>query len=120
MDNNDHELDPRVVRTRKLLRDAFIELVIEKGYHNLSIKDLTERATLNRVTFYLHYRDKKNFLEETIASFLEELVAGQELPHKDQELFSYDQTHQAAADIFRYVAKHSEFFEAMLVRDRYS
>lgn len=117
MDNSNNELDPRVIRTRKLLREAFIELVIEKGYHDLTIKDLTERATLNRVTFYLHYRDKKDFLEETIASFLEELIAQQELPHRKHQLFSYQQTKQAAADIFQFVSKNSQFFTAMLVRD---
>ena len=117
MDHSNHEQDPRVIRTRKLLREAFIELVIEQGYHKTTIKDITERATLNRVTFYLHYKDKSEFLENIIAGFLQELVAQQQLPQKVAQLLSFQQTNQAAADIFHFVSQHSEFFTAMLVRD---
>jgi AcrR family transcriptional regulator len=117
MDHRNQEQDPRVIRTRKLLREAFIELVIEQGYHKTTIKDITERATLNRVTFYLHFKDKQEFLEKIISGFLQELVAQQQLPQKKEHLLSYQQTHQAAADIFHFVSQHGEFFKAMLVRD---
>src|SRR5205807_1741174 len=47
-------VDPRVKRTRKLLQQAFIELFQEKGFASISIQDITERATVNRATFYAH------------------------------------------------------------------
>lgn len=47
--------DLRVVRTRKLIRDAFMDMVGEVGVARITVKDLTERAGINRKTFYLHF-----------------------------------------------------------------
>ena len=54
--------DRRVRRTRKLLQDAFISLVIEKGYEKTTIQDILDRADVGRSTFYVHYRDKEALL----------------------------------------------------------
>src|SRR5207245_2778046 len=56
-------VDPRVKRTRKLLQQAFIELFQEKGFAAISIQDITERATVNRATFYAHFPDKYALLD---------------------------------------------------------
>jgi AcrR family transcriptional regulator len=54
--------DRRVLRTRKLLHDAFLSLVIEKGYEKTTIQDILDRADIGRSTFYAHYRDKAGLL----------------------------------------------------------
>ena len=51
----DKKSDLRVVRTRKLIRDAFMDMVGEVGVARITVKDLTERAGINRKTFYLHF-----------------------------------------------------------------
>jgi AcrR family transcriptional regulator len=56
------EQDRRVRRTRKLLHDAFISLVLEKGYEKTTIQDILDRADVGRSTFYAHYRDKEALL----------------------------------------------------------
>src|ERR1700681_4588461 len=56
--------DVRVRRTRKLLQQAFIELTMEKGFAALTVRDITERAMVNRSTFYRHYLDKYDLLEQ--------------------------------------------------------
>jgi AcrR family transcriptional regulator len=56
------EQDRRVRRTRKLLHDAFLSLVGEKGYEKLTIQDILDRADIGRSTFYVHYRDKESLL----------------------------------------------------------
>jgi AcrR family transcriptional regulator len=58
--------DRRVRRTRKLLHDAFLELVLEKGYEKTTIQDILDRADVGRSTFYGHFRDKEALL---MASF---------------------------------------------------
>jgi AcrR family transcriptional regulator len=55
--------DPRVRRTRQLLQNAFMELMEEKGFAAISIQDITERATVNRGTFYAHFADKYALLD---------------------------------------------------------
>lgn len=59
-------LDPRVRRTRKLLHDAFHSLLAEKEYPAISVQDITERATVNRATFYAHYADKQALVEQVL------------------------------------------------------
>lgn len=62
----EEKLDPRIKRTRKLIQQAFNELLAEKGFGNITVQDVTERAEVNRATFYAHYPDKFALLEETI------------------------------------------------------
>jgi len=56
--------DPRVKRTRQLLLQAFISLLEEgRTIHSIRVADITERATVNRATFYAHFEDKYALLE---------------------------------------------------------
>lgn len=54
--------DRRVRRTQKLLKESLVELMSEKEFKDITIKDITERADLNRGTFYLHYTDTYGLL----------------------------------------------------------
>ena len=56
--------DPRVLRTRQLIREAFSILLQKKGFDAITIKDIAQRAAINRATFYAHYEDKYALLEE--------------------------------------------------------
>lgn len=67
-------IDRRVNRTRRLLRQSLMALVVEKGYDSVTIEDITERAELGRTTFYLHYRDKEELLLESIDTIADELT----------------------------------------------
>jgi AcrR family transcriptional regulator len=58
--------DLRVRRTRKLLQQALIEGAVEKGFAALTVRDITRRAMVNRSTFYRHYIDKYDLLEQHI------------------------------------------------------
>lgn len=59
--------DPRVTRTRNLILGAFTELLIEKGFQSLTVQDITEKAGINRATFYKkHFTDKYALLNYSI------------------------------------------------------
>jgi len=65
------KIDRRIKRTHRLVRDAFIELVLEKGYDGVRIEDIIERADVARTTFYTHFRDKGDLLQFVVDSFRE-------------------------------------------------
>jgi AcrR family transcriptional regulator len=65
--------DRRVRRTRKLLHEAFLSLVIEKGYEKTTIQDILDRADVGRSTFYVHYRDKEALLTASFDGIREQL-----------------------------------------------
>ena len=58
--------DLRVIKTKKIIKSTFMELVQTIGYQRITIKDLCEKALINRNTFYLHYKDKDSLLKEII------------------------------------------------------
>jgi AcrR family transcriptional regulator len=69
--------DPRVKRTRKLLLDAFYELTAEKEMRDITVQDVTERATVNRATFYAHFRDKDALMDAALRGLVNKaLTAG--------------------------------------------
>ena len=59
-------IDPRVKRTRKLLLDAFLSVMAEKSFDEITVQDITARATVNRATFYAHFVDKYALVDELI------------------------------------------------------
>lgn len=59
--------DRRVERTRTLLQDALVAMIIEKGYEDTTIQDIIDRANVGRATFYAHFADKDNLLLSRLA-----------------------------------------------------
>lgn len=63
----EEKLDPRVKRTRSLILQAFSDLLAEKGFESITVQDVTERAQVNRATFYAHFADKYALLDAFIS-----------------------------------------------------
>jgi AcrR family transcriptional regulator len=59
--------DRRVRRTRAALREAIKDLIVERGWDGFSVQDLCERADVGRSTFYLHFADKEEVLDDGFA-----------------------------------------------------
>ncbi len=64
-------VDPRITRTRKLIREALVALLAEKNFESVTVQDIAERATVNRATFYAHFTDKFALLDAMIREDLE-------------------------------------------------
>jgi AcrR family transcriptional regulator len=58
--------DPRVKRTRQLLKQALSDLLAEKPFQDITVQDVADRATVNRVTFYAHFEDKYDLISAWI------------------------------------------------------
>ncbi|OPA79074.1 TetR family transcriptional regulator [Paenibacillus selenitireducens] len=62
--------DPRVLRTRKLIMDSFIELSGKKEFKDITVKDITSEAKINRATFYYHFEDIYDLLDKILSEVL--------------------------------------------------
>jgi AcrR family transcriptional regulator len=72
--NPDEKLDPRVKRTRGLILRSFESLLAEKGFETISVQDVTDKAEINRATFYAHFQDKYALLDYSISQmFMQEI-----------------------------------------------
>lgn len=63
-------LDPRQERTRAALRDALVDLLTEREFDAISVSQLCRRAGIARPTFYLHYKEKGDILQDHVEQFL--------------------------------------------------
>lgn len=69
------KIDRRIRRTQQLLHEALINLILEKGYEDITVQDIIDRADVGRSTFYAHFLDKDDlFIKgfEHLRSLLEE------------------------------------------------
>lgn len=71
--------DRRVARTKRTLRRALSQLIEERhGIDNVTVAQITERADLNRGTFYAHYADKNDLLRSAEDEFLAQVTSMQQ------------------------------------------
>ncbi|MDB4973523.1 MAG: Transcriptional regulator [Myxococcaceae bacterium] len=66
--------DRRVARTQRLLREALLSLILEKGWDEVSVQDVCERADVGRSTFYVHFGDKEELLLSGFDFFQRDLL----------------------------------------------
>lgn len=70
--------DPRVIRTRQLIIEAFASLINKQDFNSITISEISKKATINRATFYAHFPDKyaliDSFLSDTFIEFVQERV----------------------------------------------
>ncbi|GAB4579533.1 MAG: TetR/AcrR family transcriptional regulator C-terminal domain-containing protein [Anaerolineales bacterium] len=103
--------DLRVRRTRILLQKALVELTIEKGFAEVTVSDLTERAMVNRSTFYRHYLDKYDLLRHYITELTDLIDAqGGETSSRDQP----DQPRAGLVRILKHIQQNADFYRVML------
>jgi AcrR family transcriptional regulator len=64
----------RVSRTKAAIEDAFVQLLLERGYDRVAVEDITARADLARATFYAHYPNKEAVLFSVSNRLTEDLM----------------------------------------------
>lgn len=99
----------RVRRTQKLLREALIELIEERGFEALTVAEITERAMVSRAAFYRNYQDKYDLVEQIFEEAMSALLnavgeLGREHPAEVWVAF------------FEHIAEYERLYRALLGR----
>ena len=79
--------DRRVLRTKKNIRQTFLQLLSEKSLTQLTVKELSEQADINRKTFYMYYSNIEDILSELEDELVQKLVLVFEKELFDREVF---------------------------------
>ena len=95
--------DRRVRRTKKMLTQALTQLMQEKQIKEITVKELTDLADMNRGTFYLYYRDVYDMLEKLEDSMFEALDSIAALHETDA---ARQETKPILLDVFRFKFLH--------------
>jgi AcrR family transcriptional regulator len=105
-----NKLDRRVIRTRRLLRDALMELILEKSYDKVTVQEITERANVGRATFYLHYPGgKEELLLRNLGEIYDDLVL--RIKQRKREAFMSGRPSLVA---FEHAAEHQDLYLVLL------
>ncbi len=107
------KLDRRQQRTRRMLRDALISLIVERGFDSLTIQDITDRADLRRATFYLHYATKEELLMTVLRETFDELVQQME-PLRQADALGGKTQVETYAVMLRHVAENAHLYSVIL------
>jgi len=105
--------------TKKLLKNAFIDLILENNdVHAITISEITDRADFNRGTFYIHYQDKINLLEELYQDAIEGIDQAIKKPYRNKSKVFLNEVIPSNKLIFEYIEKHKMLFKALdLIED---
>jgi AcrR family transcriptional regulator len=109
------KVDRRIQRTKNLLRKSILALVLERGYEVLTIEDITEHANLGRTTFYLHYKDKKELLLDSLNEIIEDVF---QTIYSAENLKKWEEEGIDPRKIlFTYAAENADLFRLLFHRE---
>ena len=98
--------DRRVGRTRKALKEALTDLILEKGYEAVTVQDVIDRADIGRSTFYAHFVDKDDLLMAILADL--------EVPGPDTTRWTPDDPAFGwTLELFRHFGSGKRLFKAV-------
>jgi AcrR family transcriptional regulator len=106
------QLDRRVQRTRKSLREALMALILEEGYDEISIQDITEKANLGRATFYLHFKDKDELLLEVMDQLIEDFLG--RVPQLTEAHWRLEDT-KTIVKLFDFAAEYFDLYRILII-----
>jgi len=114
-------LDRRIRRTQKLLGEALIALALEKGYKNITIQDVTERADIGYRTYFRHYAGLDELFIDVAQDRLNELYEMLDLPQAYEEVEDPILVfHRSGEALFRHIQENPKIFRALLLDESLS
>lgn len=112
---NEKKNNRSIRRTQKLLKDCLIRLMRQKPISKITIKELTDAADLNRGTFYLHYKDIYDLLEQIETEMFDEFV---EISKTHQLQDNNCRPYPLLLDLFSFLEQNKEFVQLILIENK--
>jgi AcrR family transcriptional regulator len=108
--------DLRIIRTKKSIRKAFLNLLKEKNYNKITIQDIAEEAMINRNTFYLHYLDKDDLLDQLSSECLNKLKESMNASININVIddLGYDEFYEINKKVFKAIEEDFDFYKVIL------
>ncbi|WP_341280596.1 TetR/AcrR family transcriptional regulator [Paenibacillus sp. FSL H8-0537] len=103
-------MDRRVLKTREAIMKAFIALMAEKNFEQITINEIADRANVNRGTVYLHYVDKFDLLDQCIEVHLVQLQQ-KCLPSQEATSFS---SKELLLQTLKFLEEHAFLYATLL------
>ena len=108
--NSPVNVDPRVRRTHRLMRDALVSMMLKKDYASITIREITEHADVAYITFFRHYESLDELLMEVLDEGLAELLVHIETLAKRSETSALEMEGKL---IFEYIEQKADLFRIL-------
>jgi hypothetical protein len=118
MESNQTKLDRRIRRTQQIIEDAFLSICLERDFGDIIVKDITERANVNRSTFYAHYQDKYELLDKIVNEKLSTLgkLANHQTSGWNGNHFDFNTPDPFFVAFFEHVSANDTFYRIILTK----
>ena len=106
--------DLRVIKTKQAIENAFISLIEEKGFENIKIVDIADRANVNRNTIYLHYSSKETIIEDMLDRIFTRQLADFDISNYMKIRTNKKKFYEMFMKIFEIINEHIELYRIIL------
>jgi AcrR family transcriptional regulator len=106
-------IDRRSRRTRRALQNAMLSLADEKDLETITVQEITDRADINRATFYQHFRDKEELVSSALDALFEEFTAEDRAFTDQHQLLSPDVVPYPLVTLFVNLDRHRLLFSRL-------
>ena len=106
--------DRRVRKTKKLLRHGLSQLMLEKSIKDITVRELAELVDINRGTFYIHYRDIYDMVEQLEQEIYSEITAIFDRHRRTVDEEIEEQSQSLLEELFAYTAANHDLCLALL------
>lgn len=106
--------DRRIIRSQEALKTALLTLMSQKPFSLISITEIVELANYNRGTFYSHYQNKEDLLDDIMNKLIDELIKSFRAPYETVDLFRIDELPANAVKIFEHIFQNASLYSLLL------
>ncbi|MBB6634996.1 TetR/AcrR family transcriptional regulator [Cohnella thailandensis] len=106
--------DRRVRKTKEILKSSLLTLMQEKSFQQISITELVSHADCTRGTFYAHYEQKEDLLDEMIEEMFERMTEAYRRPYAGMSMVDFNELPGSSIVLFDHFTENRTFYKVML------
>ena len=109
--------DLRIIKTKQTIHKALLHLLKKKPLPQIKITELCKEAAINRGTFYFHYQNVDDVLQELFEEIMQDLQVSYDEPFKNGFEIHLTNLNPNSVKIFDHVKKYEDFYKIVLSED---
>lgn len=108
--------DRRIRKTKAQLRSGLLELLKDKKIQDITVQELVDKVDINRSTFYLHYKDIYDLLEQIEKDYNEDFTSFMKshIPEKGTANVSEDEIIRSFVDYFNFLKDNKDLATVLI------
>ena len=107
-------LDKRIIKTQSSIKYALLNLLIHKELSHITVSDIVKAAGISRVSFYNHYDNKEDLINETMDEIVEDFVNAYRGASQNLHNFKINDLNLSSVKVFDHVYRNSLFYTAVV------